>query len=74
MTSRHKVMQELERRGIRTKFFCNLHNISVQNFYSTISGVRPNRKCIKAIHKEGMLDMLLDEFPHYKEKVEDMFL
>ena len=74
MAFKHKVTQELDRRGIKTKFFCELHNIKVTSLYQTISGIRANRKCIKALHKEGMLTLLLDEFPHYKAKIEDMFL
>lgn len=74
MAFKHKILQELDRRGIRTRLFCELHNIKQSNFYQTTSGVRADRMCIKALHKEGMLDILLDEFPHFKEKVESMFL
>lgn len=71
---KHKVVQELDRRGIRTRFFCELHNIKLTDFYQTTSGIRMERKCVKALHKEGMLDLLLEEFPNFKEKIEGMFL
>lgn len=74
MAFKHKILQELDRRGIKTRFFCELHNIKLVSFYQTTSGVRMDRKCVKALHKEGMLGILLDEFPHFQEKVESMFL
>lgn len=55
MAFKHKVTQELDKRGIKTKFFCELHNIKVTSFYQTISGVRPDRKCIKTLYKKSML-------------------
>lgn len=74
MAFKHKVVQELDRRGIKTKFFCELHNIKLISFYQTTSGIRADKKCVKALHKEGMLHLLFDEFPHFKKKIESMFL
>lgn len=42
------------------------------SFHQTISGARADRKCIKVLYKEGMLDLLLEEFPplsvrHFKQ-------
>lgn len=55
MAFKHKVTQELDKRGIKTNFFCELHNIKVTSFHQTISGVRPDKKCIKTLYKKSML-------------------
>lgn len=72
MAFKHKITQELDKRGIKTKFFCELYNIKLMSFHQTISGARADRKCIKVLYKEGMLDLLLEEFPplsvrHFKQ-------
>lgn len=72
MAFKHKVTQELDKRGIKTKFFCELHNIKVTSFYQTISGVRPDRKCIKTLYKKVCLSQRCfrstwcETFPQWK--------
>ena len=59
---KHKIIKQLDERGIKTNFFIKKHNLSTAGFYGTVSGQRKDRKTIKALKKEGLFVFLVDVY------------
>jgi len=68
---KHKIIKQLDERGIKTNFFIKKHNLSTAGFYGTIAGQRKDRKTIKALKKEGLFDFLMEEFSDFFKEFED---
>lgn len=58
----HRIIKELDYRGIKTSFFIKTHKLSEAGFYGTISGKRKDVKTLKALEDEGILHLLVEEF------------
>jgi len=61
----HRIIKELDTRGIKSSFIIKNHNLSTAGFYGTVSGKRKDVKTLEALEKEGLLVFLVQEFKDF---------
>lgn len=69
---KHKIIKQLDKRGMKTNFFIKKHNLSMAGFYGTVAGQQKDRKTIKALKEEGLFDCLVEELEDFFKEFIDL--